>query len=244
MNVVIWIGRLFGDASSDRSGGNSAGRCGWVSWKMCSGRMRSLRRCSPRSRSAASAGNLIAHQAGGGGGEQRLSAVSGRHQARGPVERRAVEIAAAGLGFAGVQADAHAQRVRMDLIPLGLRQGLLGLQRCGHAAVPAFEDGMHAVARGLDQAAAIGLDGLAQDLIVARQGTLHAVREGLPEPGAAFEIGEQESEWCWRGGRGHAIPIRSAGEAGGYLTCVVASIVRRSILEVVSAKRHHSCARL
>ena len=42
-----------GTASSERSGGNADGRSGWTSCQMCSGRPRSLRRCSPRSASVA-----------------------------------------------------------------------------------------------------------------------------------------------------------------------------------------------
>ena len=48
-NVVSWVGRLFGRASSERSGGNSDRRPSTTSWQIRSGR-RSLSRCSPRSR--------------------------------------------------------------------------------------------------------------------------------------------------------------------------------------------------
>ena len=50
-NVVSWVGRLFGRASSDRSGGKSAGRPSATTWTMRTGALRSLSRCSPRSRS-------------------------------------------------------------------------------------------------------------------------------------------------------------------------------------------------
>ena len=49
-SVVSWVGRLFGTASSVRSGGNSAGRPSITSSYRCSGRERSFSRCSPRSR--------------------------------------------------------------------------------------------------------------------------------------------------------------------------------------------------
>ena len=63
------------------------------------------------------AGQLIAHQVGRGGREQRLAAVSNGHEPRGAVERRAIVITGAFVGFAGVQSDADAQDVRFDLIP-------------------------------------------------------------------------------------------------------------------------------
>ena len=50
MNVVSWVGRLFGRASSERSGGNVACSPSASTWKMRTGAPRSLSRCSPRSR--------------------------------------------------------------------------------------------------------------------------------------------------------------------------------------------------
>ena len=46
-----------GTASSERSGGKSAGSCGWSNWETRSGRARSLSRWSPRSSSPARAGS-------------------------------------------------------------------------------------------------------------------------------------------------------------------------------------------
>src|SRR5204862_314633 len=51
-----WMGRLWAWASSVFSGGNSAGRSGASTWNRCSGRTRSFRRRSPRSRNATPAG--------------------------------------------------------------------------------------------------------------------------------------------------------------------------------------------
>jgi len=59
MNAVGWAGRLFSSAGlpSERSGGKPAGRPTAFSWKIRSGRPRSLSRCRPRSVSAASGGS-------------------------------------------------------------------------------------------------------------------------------------------------------------------------------------------
>ena len=50
-NVVSWVGRLFGRASSDRRAGKSAGSPSALTWTSRTGARRSLSRCSPRSRS-------------------------------------------------------------------------------------------------------------------------------------------------------------------------------------------------
>ena len=56
-NVVSWVGRLFGRASSERIGGKSAGRPSMTTWAIRSGARRSLRRCWPRSRSETPSGS-------------------------------------------------------------------------------------------------------------------------------------------------------------------------------------------
>jgi hypothetical protein len=70
--------------------------------------------------------------------------MSSCHQPGGAVERRSVVVTAARLGFAGVQADAHAQGVWMDLIPRRLCQGLLGLK--GRGLRDRSEGGMDTIA--------------------------------------------------------------------------------------------------
>src|SRR5512143_2283233 len=51
---------------------------------------------------------------------------------------------------------------------------------------------MHAVARHLDDAAAMLLDDRSRERVVARERVTHARGLGLPKPRAAFDIGEQE----------------------------------------------------
>ena len=83
-NVVSWVGRLFGRASSDRSGGKSAGRPSATTWTIRTGALRSLSRCSPRSRRRDAVdrvvGELVADQAG----REDLPAVGQRPRAAPP----------------------------------------------------------------------------------------------------------------------------------------------------------------
>ena len=72
-------------------------------------------------------GELVAHQLGGGGGEQDLPSGGDRHQAGGAVERRAKIVAIAQLGLAGMQPHAHAQRAG-EARPGFACQGLLAGQ--------------------------------------------------------------------------------------------------------------------
>ena len=65
MNVVSWVGRLFGRASSVRSGGKLDGRPSASTWKMRTGAPRSLSRCSPRSRSVTPVDRVVPEQLAG-----------------------------------------------------------------------------------------------------------------------------------------------------------------------------------
>ena len=82
-NVVSCVGRLFGRASSVRSGGNSTGSPSATTWKMRTGAPRSLSRCSPRSRSVTpSIGRR--RSAGRGSGPRRGSGRRGRRPRSAP----------------------------------------------------------------------------------------------------------------------------------------------------------------
>ena len=74
-NVVSWVGRLFGRASSDRSGGKSDGRPSTTSWASRSGARRSLSRCSPRSRRPMPVRQAVGDEGPRRVGEQDLAAV-------------------------------------------------------------------------------------------------------------------------------------------------------------------------
>ncbi len=183
---------------------------------------------------------LIADQVGGGCGQEGLTSVSHGHQARSPVQRRTVVVAAALLGLAGVKSHPDPKAMRVDLLPAGFDNGLLRLQRSANAGLSRFEDGVKPISGGLDDAAAIVLDGAAQQLIVARQSRLHLPGEFLPEFGAAFEISEQEGYGARGEVRCHAGTNKLEPEdTRGYLTCRSASITGRPGGDVTNAKRRH-----
>ena len=66
-------------------------------------------------------GQLIADQGGRRRGKQGLATMGDCHQPGGAVERRAVVVAGARLGFARVQANADPQPVRIESLPTWLR---------------------------------------------------------------------------------------------------------------------------
>ena len=107
-------------------------------------------------------------------------------------------------------------------------------------ACPVSKTAWNSIAGGLDDAAAIVLDGAAQQIVMARQGRLHLLREFLPELGAAFEVGEQERYGARGKGCRTWVPVsRAADDAGGYLTCGAASIAAHVDADAVSARRRH-----
>ena len=89
-----------------------------------------------------------------------------------------------------MQAGAHVQREPRHGHVLGQRalQGQCGL----HAVDGIVEHGVDAVAGALDQVAAVGLHGGAAELVVLCQRAAHRLGLALPQPGAAFDVGEEE----------------------------------------------------
>ncbi len=100
--LVSCTGRFDACASSERIGGNSVPRPGATSWNTRSGRVRSRRRCSPRSTQIDVGGEHVTRELLGRVRDEHLAAVRDRHQPRRPVDRGAVVVAVASLGAAGV----------------------------------------------------------------------------------------------------------------------------------------------
>ncbi len=108
--LVSCSGRLFGSASSERSGSALAGRSGWFSAKTCSGRPRSRSRWVPLSTSVTPAGSCSIDEVVHGAREQRLTTVGDPPQPRAATQRDAEVIAlVAQLRLGGMQSDTHAQ---------------------------------------------------------------------------------------------------------------------------------------
>ena len=80
--------------------------------------------------------------------------------------------------------------------------------RRGDRTLRSGECRVHPVAGHLDHRAVVGIDRVAQDLVVARQRRLHRVRELLPQARRALEIGEEERD-CAGGQLRHSVPLRS-----------------------------------
>ena len=93
---------------SEASAGKSARRSPTTSWKRCSGRSRSLSRCSPRSLSATSPRQLVGDQLARGARDQHLPAVSGRADPRRTVHVQPDVIILSDVRLAGVDAHPHA----------------------------------------------------------------------------------------------------------------------------------------
>ena len=85
-----------------------------------------------------------------------------------------------------------APRPQRDAVDARIGEGLLELQSGGDRILRVVEGGAHAVARHLDDAAAMRVDSRPRQFIVPRQRELHALRLALPQLGAAFDIGKEE----------------------------------------------------
>ena len=89
-----------------------------------------------------------------------------------------------------MQAAAHAQRNTVGGLRIGER--LLQLERGAHRVERVVEGGVHAVAGHLDDRAAMRSTAERAMRVVARERRLHALRLALPQPGAAFDVGEEK----------------------------------------------------
>jgi hypothetical protein len=138
-----------------------------------------------------------------------LTAVSGPHDPRRPVDGAAEVVVVAPLDFAEMQPAADAQRQSGRRLRIG--EPALN----GHGGVESgdrlVEGSVHSVAGHLDDRPAVGHDGRPHQRIVARQRGPHLLGLLLPEVRAAFDVGEKES---YRAGHGRLVftLIRTAGE--------------------------------
>ena len=116
-NVVSWVGRLFGRASSDRGAGKSPGRPSMTSWARRSGARRSLSRCSPRSRRPRPSGRAPSTRARVVSLSSTWPPCATAGDPRRPVDRIADDVGAGRFDVAGVQphadADDDARRARV-----------------------------------------------------------------------------------------------------------------------------------
>ena len=137
-----------------------------LNWNTCIAAARSRRRCSPRSTISTSPGRvtdqLFRHLR-----HQHLPAVRHRHEPRRAVEHRAVVVAVAQFGGAGVQT--HPYPERADLDPRFAAQRELPRRARPDGGVSRVEHGVKPVTRRLHDVAAVRLDRVPDQLVVARQ---------------------------------------------------------------------------
>ena len=126
-NVVSWVGRLFGRASSERSGGNSVGSPSASTWPSRSGARRSRSRCSPRSRSVTPSRQRAVDEGPGRVRGHDLAAVRGGRDPGRPVDVEADEAAAGQARLAGVEA--HPDRGPWRRRATARRRGRAGRRR-------------------------------------------------------------------------------------------------------------------
>jgi hypothetical protein len=173
----------------------------------------------------------LAHQITGGLGEQRLPAVGDRPQPRAAVDRAAVVVTLAQIGFPGVQCGAHRQGD-----PLGPRLGVQSLlegSRGGHGITGPGEYGKTAVAlaEGPHHHPAVPLHRPLDQGVVAGHGRPH--RRGVlpPEAGAALHVGEEKGDRP--GGQ------RAQGSLPARAVAVAATLQR--VLAVIIRPRRGAC---
>ena len=153
----------------------------------------------------------IAHQLGGGGGEQHLSAVAEAHQAIGPVERRTEVVVAPPLDLTGVNAHADAEPVPAERGPRFACERGLGLDGSQHGAGWAWESRVLGVADRLEDDAALLAHGVAENGVVAAQRVAVAVAVTLEQAGAALDVREEEGDDA----TGEVAVTRRGGRRGG-----------------------------
>ena len=143
---------------------------------------------------------FVPHQLLSRQGEQHLTAVSCREQASDSVERRPEIIVVALLGDSGVQGHADFEGEACGGAGGDTAQALLRLEGGFEGHGSGGEGGAESIADGLEDGASIGLDGGAEEGVVASEGEAHSVGLFVPEASAALDVGEKERDGS--GGQG------------------------------------------
>ncbi len=130
--------------------------------------------------------------------EQHLAALRERPDARGPVDRLPVVVAAALERLTGV--DAHPHRYRGCVVPLlGREHPLrLGGRRGRRDRTREHRERAVALALVLQEHPAVSLDRRRDERVVAGERGVHGHRRALPERGRVDHVGEQEAQHAGR----------------------------------------------
>ena len=129
------------------------------------------------------------------------------HDPRAAIQRRAEVMSTPHLDRTGMEAHPHSKGagLRPDL---GAK-GALAVDRGTHRGDRVAERGVHRVADGLEDNAAGTLDRGGEELVVPRDRRGVGARMGLEQPGARFDVGEEEGHRA--GGQVWALPILRRG---------------------------------
>jgi hypothetical protein len=123
-------------------------------------------------------------------GEHYLATTCHGHESCRPVERWPEVVAIPFLGLAGVHG--HANPQDSGPRPFLVEQRPLGLDRRRDRVSGPSEGRGETVSPGREHNAPVTVDGLAEDLVMARQSCLHHIRRGIPEFGRSLDVREEE----------------------------------------------------
>ena len=138
--------------------------------------------------------------------------MAGGQQAREAVQPGSEVVAVAGFGGGGVQRHADPQGADVCSGQGSAAQRPLGSERGGDGIRCRGEGRLHGIADRLEEHAAVGLDGRAQQGEVALDRGRHRRPVPLPQRGAALDVGEEEGDGA--GGKiGHGPSPRKRGGA-------------------------------
>ena len=186
--VLSSYGRFERYASSDRNGGNVAGRPGPSTWNRCTVGLQVAQPVLPEIEQADPLAHLLADHTGA----QDLAAVRDRRHPRRPVHVGPEPVAVALGGLARVQAHPDPQLQRLG--PRRRAQRALRGHRRAHAVVGGPERRQRAVAGALHHLPAVTLDRVAHETVVMGQRGPHRVGMLLPQARRTLQIGEQEGQ--------------------------------------------------
>ena len=159
---------------------------------MCSGRSRSFRRCSPRSRTRDSRQLVVLEHGAGRLREQHLPAVACSHDAGGAMDAEAVVALVAEVRLARVQP--HADTALGALGPGVLGERALRRDR-GQGGVRRLAKGdEERVALRVDLLSLVLCEGGAQDPAVIGEHLAVPVSQLLQQPGRALDVREEERD--------------------------------------------------
>ena len=148
---------------------------------------------------------VSAHELGSRARDHELPTVRDRHEPCAPIQRVALVLVADDPSLAGV--DTHPRPQRSDAAPVLGCQGPLRVDRGGDGGGRGSERGGHAITHVREDDASVSVNGLAQQLVVARDRCRHRLTIRFPASRRTLQISEEERDRPRRQLR-HPAPVR------------------------------------